>query len=99
MLIREPERIPCFAGFVRNSNRPRELRQVTRVPKQTSTSSTPTNVRSAHDALVGLKNAHPRLRLEQRLLRSKDGSGLWWAQLSSEIVVVVMGGSPMSCWD
>jgi hypothetical protein len=29
-----------------------------------------------------------RLRLDQRLLRFKDGSGLWWAQLSSEIVVV-----------
>ena len=27
-----------------------------------------------------------RLRLGQRLLRSKDGNGLWWAELSCEIL-------------
>jgi hypothetical protein len=32
---------------------------------------------SAQDAQAGLRNAHPRLRLERRLLRSKDGNGLW----------------------
>jgi hypothetical protein len=34
-----------------------------------------------------------RLRLEQRLLRSKDGSGLWWARLSSETLEEVSSGS------
>jgi hypothetical protein len=32
-----------------------------------------------------------RLRLEQRLLRPKDGNGLWWSELSSEIIVEVHG--------
>jgi hypothetical protein len=29
------------------------------------------------------------LRLEQRLLRSKDGNGLWWAKLSSETTLEI----------
>jgi len=36
-----------------------------------------------------LRNAHPRLSLEQRLLGSRDGNGLWRAQLSSEIILVI----------
>ena len=30
-----------------------------------------------------------RLRLKQRVLRSKDGNRLWWTQLSSEIISVI----------
>lgn len=37
-------------------------------------------------AQVIFRNAHPRLRLERRLIRPKDGYGLWWAHLSSEII-------------
>ncbi|CZR67477.1 uncharacterized protein PAC_17376 [Phialocephala subalpina] len=39
------------------------------------------------DAQAMLTNAHPRLMLEQQLLRTKEGNGLWWSKLSSEIVV------------
>jgi hypothetical protein len=36
-----------------------------------------------------LRNPHSRLMVERRLLRSKDGYELWWAHLSSEIILVI----------
>jgi hypothetical protein len=59
-----------------------EPKQAARVPKQIPTYS-------AQDAQARLRNAHPQLRLERRLLRSKDGNGFWWAHLSSETTVEV----------
>ena len=38
--------------------------------------------------LLACSGLRAQLRLEQRLLRSKDGNGLWCAQLSSGIIVV-----------
>jgi hypothetical protein len=35
----------------------------------------------AQDTKAILTNAHPRLSLERRLLRSKDGNGIWRAKL------------------
>jgi hypothetical protein len=37
------------------------------------------------------------LRLGQRLLRSKEGNGLWWGHLSSEIILEIkFDGSKIS---
>jgi hypothetical protein len=40
--------------------------------------------------LVSVLRLKARLRLEQRLLRSKDGSELWCGHLSSEIIVEII---------
>jgi hypothetical protein len=37
--------------------------------------------------LLACSGLRAQLRLEQRSLRFKDGNGLWWAKLSSEIIV------------
>ena len=41
-------------------------------------------IQLTHQLAKGSPGLRARLRLEQRLLRSKDGNGLWWAYLSSE---------------
>jgi hypothetical protein len=45
--------------------------------------------RNQADSLVG-SGLRARLRLEQRLLRFKDGSGFWWAKVSSVIISVIL---------
>src|SRR5882757_6806587 len=44
--------------------------------------------RNPADSLAG-SGLRARLRLEQRLLRFKDGSGFWWAKVSSVIISVI----------
>jgi hypothetical protein len=60
------------------------------VPKWIPTYNAQADSESAQDAQARLRNAHAWLRLEQRLLRSKDGNRLWWAHLSSEIITEVI---------
>jgi hypothetical protein len=48
------------------------------------------DLESAQVAQARLRNAHPQLMLERRLPRSKDGIGFWWAELSSEISLVIL---------
>ena len=79
---RESERIP--GNSLGNYNR------VTRERKLIPASSAQGDSESAQAAQTGLRNAHPWFRLERWLLRTKDGNGLWWTQLSSEIIVEVL---------
>jgi hypothetical protein len=46
-------------------------------------------IQLTHQLAKGSPGLRARLRLEQRLLRSKDVNGLWWAHLSSEIIVEI----------
>ena len=59
------------------------LEEAARGPRRTPTYS-------AQVAQAGLRNTQRRLRLgERQQLRSKDRNGLWWAELSSEIIELI----------
>jgi hypothetical protein len=75
-LTRDQSRFPALPNSLGNCNG--TIREPKRIP---------TYIAQADSESV--QDAHPWLRLEQRLLRPKDGSGVRWAQLSSETVVEI----------
>jgi hypothetical protein len=69
-LTKELERIPVLLTSLGSCNR------VTREPKQATKVSKWIPTESAQAAQAGLRSAHPRPKLERRLLRSEDGNTL-----------------------